>query len=259
MRPQTLPKAASLYQSFEPHTLGGQTIPAPSLVLAYAGDEIPGEVFPFSPRRGDSRRHLLPSWLRIEKLPHPGRLVCMGKFRDWQRELTSEPRLRESIERLRQDGCLSVSEAERLQLSLPELLRNSHYVLRHLGAHFAVGVIFAFDFLPLPMGMISRGLWVIGNRIYETVRGHREEAAVHSLPVFGVALVPFVGYFAYLIPLRARNADAAYLFANHLTYLRSGCSLEAYLAKKPAWLGRLVRSIVSTAPKPVAESSATIG
>jgi hypothetical protein len=56
-----------------------------------------------------------------------------------------------------------------------------------------------------------------------------------------------VGYFAYLIPLKAVNADAAYLYANHVAYLRDNCSLEQALQRKPRWLMRLLRGLLAPA------------
>jgi len=172
----------------------------------------------------------------------------MTRFAEWRKALVSEARLRETIERLRQDGLLSGLEADRLLESLPTTMQESQYVLRHLGAHLAIGVVFAFDLVPLPLGTVSRALWVIGSRATEALRGKRELAAVHSVSVLAVSIVPFAGYFAYLIPLRSRSADAAFLLANHITYLRSDCSLHAWLEKKPHWMGRLIRAVVSSSP-----------
>jgi hypothetical protein len=162
-----------------------------------------------------------------------------------RREPIDEPHLRETIDRLEADGELSTDDAERLRAALPELVAQSAYILRHLGAHLTIGVIFAFDVVPLPLGSLSRGMWVLSSRLYEQVRGTRERAQVHSLTVLGVSLIPFAGYFAYLIPLRSANADAAFLYANHVSYRRSGQSLSVYLSRKPRWMQRLVRWTVS--------------
>jgi hypothetical protein len=168
----------------------------------------------------------------------------MGKLRDWQQQLTSEPALHETINRLVDNGKLSVDDAASLRASLPVEIQESQYILRHLSAHFAIGLIFAFDLVPLPLGTIVRALWVVGNRVYEMLRGRRDLAAVHSTAVLGVSLIPFAGYFAYLIPLRARSARWAYVFANHITILRKGCTLDDYLSHRPAWFARLVRNVV---------------
>ncbi|MDZ4686491.1 MAG: hypothetical protein SH850_15590 [Planctomycetaceae bacterium] len=163
-----------------------------------------------------------------------------------RREPIDEPHLAATIDRLVADGELTAEDADPLRLALPEMVRQSAYILRHLGAHLTIGVIFAFDVIPLPLGSLSRGGWVVINRIYEEARRDRDRARVHSLIVLGVALVPFVGYFAYLIPLRASNADAAFLYANHVSYRRSGQSLKTSLSRKPRWMQRLVRWATSS-------------
>jgi hypothetical protein len=162
-----------------------------------------------------------------------------------RREPIDVPHLAATIDRLVADGELAPAEAERLRLALPDMVRQSAYVLRHLGAHLTIGVVFAFDVIPLPLGSLSRAGWVILNRIYEEIRRDRHRAGVHSVVVLGVAAVPFVGYFAYLIPLRSQHAEAARLYANHVSYRRSGKSLQAMLAGKPRWMQRLVRWAVS--------------
>jgi hypothetical protein len=162
-----------------------------------------------------------------------------------RREDIDEPHLAATIDRLVADGELTAEDAERLRLGLPDMVRQSGYILRHLGAHLAIGAIFAFDVIPLPLGSLSRGGWVIANRVYEEIRRNPDRARIHSLVVLGAALVPFVGYFAYLIPLRSRNAEAARLYANHISYRRWGKSLHAALAGKPRWMQRLVRWAIS--------------
>lgn len=170
----------------------------------------------------------------------------MRKLNELRRELTSEPRLRETIERLRESGELTADEAERLAACLAQTLQDSQYILRHFGAHLAIGAIFSYDIVPLPLGSMSRAAWVAAHRIYESIRRRPERASVHSLVVLGVSAIPFAGYLAYLIPLRARSAEAAYVYANHVTYFRSGCSFRAYLDRKPAWFARFVRRLVGT-------------
>lgn len=156
-------------------------------------------------------------------------------------EAVDESHLTTTIGRLVADGELTAEAAERLKRELPEIVRHSAYILRHLGAHLAIGAIFAFDVIPLPLGSLSRGGWVVLNRGYEECRRDRERARIHSLPVLGVALIPFVGYFAYLIPLRLQHDEATFLYANHVSYRRMNKSFRAALTGKPRWVQRLLR------------------
>ena len=97
----------------------------------------------------------------------------------------------------------------------------------------SIGAVFAYDIIPLPVGTLSRFLWVIGNRIFFEVKRDREKIKIHSVPVLLVSLIPFVGYFAYTLPLKKYNEDFAYVFANQVTYLRKEVALVNYLEGKP--------------------------
>ncbi len=157
----------------------------------------------------------------------------------------SESSLRDTISRLRADGHLSDDDAARLEHELPETMRQSSYVLRHLTAHWTIGAVFAFDIVPLPLGTIARVCWVLGSRVVETVRGRWDHSRVHSLTVLGLSAIPVAGYFAYLVPLRTRSADAVFLYANHFTYSRSNCALSTYLERRPKWIAWIVRKVVT--------------
>ncbi|MFO0917510.1 MAG: hypothetical protein U0872_04245 [Planctomycetaceae bacterium] len=170
----------------------------------------------------------------------------LQNFRDFQRDVMAESRLTETIQRLVVDGELTPVTARRLTKTLQETKHESQYIVKHLCAHLAIGLIFSFDLVPLPLGTLTRGAWVAGNRLLAMMRGRPEQSKVHSLPVLAVSLIPFAGYFAYLIPLRAANADAAYLYANHVSYLRSNCSLRQYILSKPPWQQRLIQSTLAT-------------
>jgi len=157
----------------------------------------------------------------------------------------TESRMVETIQRLVSDGEIPQTTADRLKSALYEKRHESQYIIGHLCAHLAIGLIFSFDLIPLPLGTITRGVWVAVNRVAATARGQRDRAKVHSFPVLIVSLIPFVGYFAYLIPLRESNADAAYVYANHITYLRGDCSLRQFILRRPAWQQRLLRSMLA--------------
>ena len=151
--------------------------------------------------------------------------------------------LHETIRRLHEDGALSLRQSEDLRAALPDALDRSRYILRNLAAHLAIGAIFAFDAIPLPLGTICRVTWVAGNRLYETLRGTHERAGVHSLPVFLIAAIPLAGYGAYVLPLRRESEEAAYVLANHLSYARAGRNVDEMVSGKPRivrWLARLV-------------------
>ncbi len=152
-------------------------------------------------------------------------------------QLLDERNLRPTIDRLVAEGRVSSDRGAALHRDLPRTIKASSYVLKHLGAHLAIGAIRVG--VPLPIGSIGRVLWVSGSRAYETLYGTRERARVHSLPVLGIAAIPFLGYGAYLLPLRRQSEDAAYLYANHLSYARYDCCMEKVLESKP----RLVRKL----------------
>lgn len=85
---------------------------------------------------------------------------------------------------------------------------------------------------------------MIGNRVYETLRGDEERKRVHSLRVLAAAAIPWVGYFAYLTPLRTQSEQAFYLFANHVAYSHSDRSLEEYLRTKPRFIRRIAQRLL---------------
>ncbi len=152
----------------------------------------------------------------------------MSKIDEFTRFFTDRGKIEATIDRLVEESRLGAGDAERLRAELPEVLARSEYVLFNLGVHLSIGALFAFDIIPLPMGTISRCVWVAGNRAYLEVR-RDPRRKIHSIGVLGISAIPWLGYFAYLLPLKRVNEDAAYLFANHLTYHRSGVSLEEYL------------------------------
>ena len=97
----------------------------------------------------------------------------------------------------------------------------------------SIGAVFAYDIIPLPMGTISRVLWVMGNRIYIEYKRDKEKRKIHSLPVLLVSLIPWIGYFAYTLPLKKYNEDVAYVYVNQVMYMRKNVSLVKYLEGKP--------------------------
>jgi hypothetical protein len=147
-----------------------------------------------------------------------------------QARLVDPDALGRTLERLAADGEISEQEADSLRIALRSQLHGSRYVLGNLGAHLAIGAVFAFDLVPLPMGTIARVSWVAGNRILESARRNSERARVHSAGVFFIAAVPWLGYAAYLLPLRRQSTELAFVLANHAWLSRSGQSYEQFLA-----------------------------
>ena len=159
-------------------------------------------------------------------------------------QLTDSEGLAQTLQRLVDEGNLSPTRADEFQASLPLQLERGAYVLRHLGAHLGIGVIFAFDVVPLPLGTLSRIAWVGGNRLLEEVRGHRDRARVHSLGAFLIAAIPWFGYAAYLLPLRRESPELAFVLANHSWITRSGRSYEQFLAEAGPSVRRFGRFLV---------------
>jgi hypothetical protein len=171
-------------------------------------------------------------------------MTLRGSFTARRRELLEATGLERTLERLRTDGVVSEEEADALRQELPSTLARSGYVLRQLAAHGALGAIFAFDLIPLPLGTLGRVLWVAGARVYESLFGTRERARVHSLPVLLIAAIPLVGYGAYLLPLRRESEAAAFLLANHSCYALLDADAETCVARCPRPLRRAARWLV---------------
>ncbi|MBU0466894.1 MAG: hypothetical protein KJ718_00375 [Nanoarchaeota archaeon] len=82
----------------------------------------------------------------------------------------SEESIRKSVEGMIDEQEVSENWGGRFSDGLSEKLDKSKYVLKNLGVHFSIGVIFASDFLPLPLGTISRVAWVLVNRTYYEIK-----------------------------------------------------------------------------------------
>jgi hypothetical protein len=152
--------------------------------------------------------------------------------------------LLQTLERLASDGLIPEERAAVLRAGLPHQIESSRYVLGHLGAHLGIGAVFAFDLVPLPLGTIGRVSWVAGNRVVEQLRGNRARARVHSLGVFLIAAIPFLGYAAYLLPLRRQSRELTFLLANHTWLARTGRTYEEFVAGRSAPVRRAARWLV---------------
>jgi len=175
-----------------------------------------------------------------------------GKIDEAEARLADYDALDETLRRLVADRAISERIADSLADAYPGQLEGSRYILRNLGAHFAIGVVFAFDLVPLPLGTIARVSWVAGNRLAETARGRRERARVHSIGVLAVAAIPWFGYAAYLLPLRRESSGLAFVLANHSWLTRTGRTYEQFLGQASAPVRRLGRWLI---PLPAAQTA----
>jgi len=168
--------------------------------------------------------------------------------KSFRRALLDPSQVEITIMRLVASGELEEVIGAELQNKLPEIANDCGYVLRHLSAHFGIGALRSILFF-LPLGSLLRASWVVLSRLVETLRGKPDRARIHSFRVFLIAAIPFAGYFAYLVPLRREHPQAAYLYANHIAYLRYDASLNDVMHDKPAFLCRLLKRIVGATPK----------
>lgn len=160
-----------------------------------------------------------------------------------QRELLNSESLGRSVERMRAEDILSSDEQREIARQITPDLQEARYILKHLGGHLAIGGFRYVTMIPLPIGSTGRPLWVLCWRVIESVRGNRARAKVHSLPVFLFALLPFLGYAAYLIALRKSNERFAFVVANHLCYARKDMNAMRFYEERSAvgrWLMRFI-------------------
>lgn len=167
-----------------------------------------------------------------------------GLVAEWQARLVDLDALESTLRRLVADGALCDRRAAVLRAALPGQIARSRYILTHLGAHLAIGAVFAFDVIPIPLGTVARVSWVAASRLVESGRRHRDRARIHSVGVLLIAAIPWFGYSAYLFPLRHRSAELTFVLANHTWLVRRGRTYERFLADTPAPIRRLGRWLV---------------
>ena len=165
------------------------------------------------------------------------------KIADFRHLFADRDRIESTVSRLVDEKLIPPDKGDFLKRNLSDTIGKSRYILLNLGAHMTIGAIFSFDIIPLPMGTISRVLWVLGNRIHSEVKRDSEKRKVHSVSVLIVSAVPWIGYFAYTLPLKRVNEDAAYLYANHITYARKNVSLVRYIDGKPAIIRKVLERL----------------
>jgi len=155
------------------------------------------------------------------------------------------PSLQETIARLLADGRISSEREAYIKAHLEEWVADSKYILLNLGIHISIGFIrfTAFPF-PLPVGSTLRGIWVMANRLYCDLKWDMRKKKVHSIAVLLFSLIPFIGYFAYTIPLKKKSEYLSYLYAQHISYLLYGISFEDKLSKAPGLIRKIAYALI---------------
>jgi len=150
------------------------------------------------------------------------------------------PSLQATIARMLKEGKISKEREAYISSHLEEWVADSKYVLLNLGVHIGMGFVrFTSIPLPLPIGSMMRVIWVIGNRIYCGLKRDIHKKRIHSLPVLFFAAIPFLGYFAYTIPLKRKSEYLTYLYTQHVSYMLYNKTFENKLKKAP----RIIKKI----------------
>jgi hypothetical protein len=156
------------------------------------------------------------------------------------RSLHHLPSLQETIARMSADGKLTKEREQYIKSHLKEWVFDSKYILFNLGAHLGIGFVrFTALPFPLPIGSILRPLWVMANRMYCNLKWDMRRKKVHSLFVLAFSIIPFLGYFAYTIPLRKKSEYLTYLYAQHVSYHLFDKTVEQKLKKAPKFIRKI--------------------
>ncbi|MBL7071810.1 MAG: hypothetical protein ISS26_06550 [Candidatus Omnitrophica bacterium] len=160
-------------------------------------------------------------------------------------ELHHIPSLHETIVRMALEGRLSKEREEHVRIHLEEWVTDSKYILLNLGIHMTMGLVrfTAFPF-PLPIGSTLRPIWVMANRMYCNIIWDMRRKSVHSMTVLLFSIIPFLGYFAYTIPLRKKSEYLAYLYAQHISYMFYDKNLEEKLKKVPRFIKKIANALL---------------
>lgn len=146
------------------------------------------------------------------------------------------PSLRKTLARMFVDGKISAKKRDHIEKYLEEWVADSKYILFNLGVHIGIGFV-RFTALPVPLlGSISRFLWVLGNRVWFFLKGETRHKEIHTLLVLFFSFIPFLGYFAYTIPLKKKSEYLAYLYAEHISYMLYNKTFESKLAGFPKFI-----------------------
>ncbi len=150
------------------------------------------------------------------------------------------PSLRETISRLSSDKKISKEREDYINSHLEEWVADSKYILFNLGVHLAIGFVrFTATPFPLPIGSTVRPIWVRANRMYCNLRWDMRRKKVHSMSVLLFSVIPFLGYFAYTIPLKKKSEYLSYLYAQHISYQMFEKTFEEKLKKAPGFIRKI--------------------
>ena len=160
--------------------------------------------------------------------------------RDAIKNLHHIPSLKETIARLSLDGRIDNERQDYITSRLEDWVADSKYILFNLGVHLGIGVVrFTAIPFPVPIGSILRPLWVMANRMYCNLKWDMRRTQVHSIHVLLFSIIPFLGYFAYTIPLRKKSEYLTYLYAQHVSYMMYDKTLEEKLAQAPGFIRKI--------------------
>ncbi len=151
----------------------------------------------------------------------------------------------------------SLADVYRIREIINSSSSDSRYVLKHLSAHLGIaGLRIAIPVLPV--GSLLRFGWVFSWRVLEIIRGRMVRARHHSVTVLFVALVPFLGYFAYVVALKRIDPVSAWFYANHISLIRFGDTYDAIVERRSKFMQRVMR-LIATPPMEIPSRSATDG
>ncbi len=155
------------------------------------------------------------------------------------------PSLRKTLARMHEEGRITKDKYDYINSHIEEWVADSKYILFNLGVHIGMGFVrFTAIPLPLPIGSTLRGVWVILNRIWCDIKWDMHRKKIHSLTVLFFAIIPFLGYFSYVIPLKRKSEYLAYLYAQHVSYAMYNMTVEAKLKKAPRFIKKMAYSLL---------------
>ena len=97
------------------------------------------------------------------------------------KSLTNKDEVLKTVEQLRKQRHISDELSDKIASELPNWIKDSEYVIFNLGVHMATAAFrFTFIPVPLPIGIILRDSWILGNKAYFKLQGNKEKAAVHA-------------------------------------------------------------------------------
>ena len=160
-------------------------------------------------------------------------------------EVFSQSALLQTVDTLVAEHQLTDQQAARARAVIQVEMEKADYVLHHLAAHIAIGVVFAFDVVPLPLGTISRVGWVLGARTTEALRGREAHAQVHSFKVLGISAIPLLGYAAYFYALKRQSPMVAALAASSFSIWKTGEIAEIASKQFPSPVKRVLKPLWS--------------